>query len=244
MTDEEHLATSELEGRQPLDVPEQAPKRTPYVKPILYIKRSGGSVGAWFKENKDSYPIALPMVVCFVYYVVMTFGGVNPFSDTAEAYLEWGGGERESIYVDGEWWRLFTNIFAHAGIEHIMGNLAAYAFGAVFLKEILSPWKVVAVFLACGLAGALVCSVTTDYVFLGASGGVLGLFGAFIGYTLLEASLFTRYKNTLNVSLVVIGISILGSFQAGVSLTAHLVGILSGFLIGCAIPLWKQRHDD
>ena len=118
------------------------------------------------------------------------------------------------------------------------------AFGAVFLKEILSPWKVVAVFLACGLAGALVCSVTTDYVFLGASGGVLGLFGAFIGYTLLEASLFTRYKNTLNVSLVVIGISILGSFQAGVSLTAHLVGILSGFLIGCAIPLWKQRHDD
>jgi len=92
MTDEEHLATSELEGRQPLDVPGQASKRTPYVKPMLYIKRSGGSVGAWFKENKDSYPMALPMVVCFVYYVVMTFGGVNPFSDTAEAYLEWGGG--------------------------------------------------------------------------------------------------------------------------------------------------------
>ena len=142
MTDEEHLATSELEGRQPLDVPEQAPKCTPYVKSMLYIKRSGGSVGAWFKENKDSYPMALPMVVCFVYYIVMTFGGVNPFSDTVEAYLEWGGGQCESIYVDGEWWRLLTNIFAHAGIEHIMGNLAAYAFGAVFLKEILSPWKV------------------------------------------------------------------------------------------------------
>ena len=174
----------------------------------------------------------------------MVLGGVNPFFTTAQDCLEWGGGQRESIYVDGEFWRLITNVFAHADVIHLMSNAASYVYGAMFLLEIMSPGKVVAVFITCGVVGSLVCSVTNSYVFLGASGGVLGFYGAFIGYALLDTSVFQRHKTAFYIALGLVALSILSSFRVGISLTIHAVGLLTGFLIGCVLPLWKQRNGD
>ena len=125
-----------------------------------------------------------------------------------------------------------------------MSNAASYVYGAMFLLEIMSPGKVVAVFITCGVVGSLVCSVTNSYVFLGASGGVLGFYGAFIGYALLDTSVFQRHKTAFYIALGLVVLSILSSFRVGISLTIHAVGLLTGFLIGCVLPLWKQRNGD
>lgn len=248
MTPEEHFNAGEFEDepcsltpQQNASRPQQAPVRRLYVKPVLNIRRSGRSFGQNFKIDKHTYPLALPMVVCFIYFLAMTLGGVNPLRDSAEVYLKWGRGEHDSIYGAGQWWRLVTNVFAHAGIEHFLSNLAAYAFGVMFLKQLMSPWKVLAVFLLCAFAGSVVCSIVTDYVFLGASGGVLGLFGTFIGCTVLQSDLLAQHKTSLYVSLIVVAVSILLSFQADVSLTAHLVGIITGVIIGFIVYSFKRR---
>ena len=244
MADEEHPISGGQEGKQPVALPVEPPKHMPYVKPMLYVKQTAGSIDFSFKNYKTQYPAAIPLVVCFVYFVVMVLGGVNPFFTTAQDCLEWGGGQRESIYVDGEFWRLVTNVFAHADAIHLMSNAASYVYGAMFLLEIMSPRKVVWVFVICGVVGSLVCSVTNSYVFLGASGGVLGFYGAFIGYALLDTSVFQRHKTAFYIALGLVALSILSSFRVGISLTIHAVGLLTGFLIGCVLPLWKERNAD
>ncbi len=244
MTNEEHRIAGGQAGEQPVTLPIGPPKHMPYVKPMLYVKQTAGSIDFSFKNYKTQYPAAIPLVVCFVYFAVMVLGGVNPFFTTAQDCLQWGGGQRESIYVDGEFWRLITNVFAHADVIHLMSNAASYVYGAMFLLEIMSPGKVVAVFLTCGVVGSLVCSVTNSYVFLGASGGVLGFYGAFIGYALLDTSVFQRHKTAFYIALGLVALSILSSFRVGISLTIHAVGLLTGFLIGCVLPLWKQRNGD
>ena len=126
MTDEEHPISGGQEGKQPVTLPVEPPKHMPYVKPMLYVKQTAGSIDFSFKNYKTQYPAAIPLLVCFIYFVVMVLGGVNPFFTTAQECLEWGGGQRESIYVDGEWWRLVTNVFAHADAVHLLSNAASY----------------------------------------------------------------------------------------------------------------------
>ena len=244
MAEEERLEVGEAPSLQPTNSSGIAQRRTPYVKPMLTIEKTGSSVSLSLGNFKTQYPLVLPLVVCLAYFIWMVYNGAHPLFNASDTCLYLGGGEADSIFRKHEWWRLVTSIFAHADVFHLLGNMAAYIFGVFFLREVLSPWKVVAVFFACGLAGSLFCSVTAAYVFVGASGGILGLYGAFIGYGILDADLFKRHQNALLVAFVVVLISIAGSFRVGVSLAIHAAGLLTGFFIGCGVPLWKQRNAD
>jgi len=92
MTDEEHPISGGQEGKRPVALPVEPPKHMPYVKPMLYVKQTAGSIDFSFKNYKTQYPAAIPLVVCFVYFVVMVLGGVNPFFHHCPRVLGMGWG--------------------------------------------------------------------------------------------------------------------------------------------------------
>ncbi len=100
-----------------------------------------------------------------------------------EAFIDSGCMDPAKIAA-GEYYRLFTPMFLHAGIDHIFSNLILlYLLGEVIESKIGSVKFAILYFLS-GIFGNVVSyfysSATRGYTAIGASGAVFGLIGIFI----------------------------------------------------------------
>lgn len=136
----------------------------------------------------------------------------------------------------GQEWRLFTAMFLHAGIFHLLMNgYALSIFGSVVEQE-LGRVRFLLIYMATGLAAS-----AASYAFgepnvaaVGASGAIFGLFGAFYAYSLRRRSM-ALYAARVRGATTLIAINLIFSFTfPNVDWRAHLGGLVAGFLVGLA----------
>jgi len=158
----------------------------------------------------------------------------------AGALVPFTGGSPEGVtggLAGGEWWRLLTSIFLHAGLIHLALNAyALWIFGTIMEREI-GRLPTLGVFLTTGVfAGAASYAFAPGFVVaVGASGAVFGLVGAFITYNYLRrhhVMAQARLRAALSMLLInlVIGLSI-----PAIDWRAHLGGVVAGLLAGLAV---------
>ena len=86
-----------------------------------------------------------------------------------------------AIFEGGEWWRLLTCGWLHAGILHWLLNAAGVAALGVGVERAFGWWRTAVIYLLSALAGALASALFLPGVLsVGASGGVFGLIGAYV----------------------------------------------------------------
>jgi membrane associated rhomboid family serine protease len=133
------------------------------------------------------------------------------------------------LVADGDWWRVITAGFLHAGIIHIGFNM----YFLYFLGQIIEPMigklrfgLIYAVSLAGGSFGALLLTPNTPTV--GASGAVFGLMGAAI--LAMRARGIDPMQSGLGVTLLLnLGITFL---IPGISKGGHVGGLVAGGIVG------------
>lgn len=141
--------------------------------------------------------------------------------------------------ADGEYWRLLTSPFLHAGIMHLGFNmLVLYMLGPTLEMVFGHMWFLV-LYLMSALGGA-----TLSYLFLdpfgasvGASGAIFGLMGA-----LIVAGRRLQYDVKQVVILLLINLAIsfiLGSF---IDWRAHLGGLVVGSLVAVLFAHGPRRR--
>jgi len=140
--------------------------------------------------------------------------------------------------ADGEWWRLVTAAFLHAGPIHLLFNmLMLWWFGGP-LEELLGRGRFLAVYgisILAGSAGALL--VRPEDATVGASGAVFGILGAGL---ILE-------RRGINVfggaALMVVLLNIALSFAIpNISIGGHLGGLAGGALVILALTRFGRGH--
>jgi membrane associated rhomboid family serine protease len=130
----------------------------------------------------------------------------------------------------GEWYRLFTSVFLHAGFLHIAGNMLLLFFLGRILEPAIGTPRFVAVYVASLFAGSLgALLLSPDSLSFGASGAVFGVVGA--AFVIARG----RGVDALASSIgVIILLNLAFSFGVpGISIGAHLGGLVGGFL--CAL---------
>lgn len=137
----------------------------------------------------------------------------------------------------GEWWRLVTAGFIHAGLIHIGFNmLLLWWFGAP-LEQGLGRARFLSLYfvsLLAGSAGALLFAPQTPTV--GASGAVFGLFGA--AFVLERQAGITR-----GPAFTIILLNLFLSFLIpGISIGGHLGGLAGGALSMLALTRFGRVH--
>jgi membrane associated rhomboid family serine protease len=139
--------------------------------------------------------------------------------------------------ADGEWWRLITSGFLHAGIVHLGFNmLILWWFGAQ-LELGLGRARFLSIYfvsLLSGSAGALLFAPETPTV--GASGAVFGLFGA--AFVLERQAGITRGPA---FTIIVLNL-VLTAFIPGISIGGHLGGLAGGALSMLALTRFGREH--
>ncbi len=145
-----------------------------------------------------------------------------------------------------EYWRLFTAMFYHFDIEHVMYNmLMLYYIGAI-LEPIFGRLRFLILYFVSGLladaASIIYNSLITggEGVFCaGASGAVFGLLGAFVIAVLWCRNRISFVKRR-DLPVLVFFVLFAGLFETGVDHAAHFGGFLAGVLLG-AVFLWRKR---
>jgi membrane associated rhomboid family serine protease len=131
--------------------------------------------------------------------------------------------------ADGEWWRIITSGFLHAGLLHIAFNMYFLYFLGTLLEPAIGKLRfgiIYFVSLVGGSFGALLLS--PNDLTVGASGAVFGMMGAAI--LAMRARGIDPMQSGLGVTLLLnLGITFL---IPGIAIGGHLGGLAAGFVVG------------
>ena len=175
-------------------------------------------------------------------YLAMCLSGVSWWAPSTSALVRWGADQGAQVFFYGQWWRLFTAMFVHAGIIHIAGNMWCLWNLGLLGEPLLGPLGIVAVYILTGLAGDILSTaIHPAYVSMGASGAIFGIAGVLI--VLLKSPLlpipqFELRKLRRSVIYFAILNFIFGAggdlmhFVIQIDNMAHLGGFICGILMG------------
>lgn len=138
----------------------------------------------------------------------------------------------------GQWYRLVTGGFLHAGIIHIgMNMLVLWILGSQ-VERILGHARFAALYLAALLAGSFaVMLVNPDVPTVGASGAIFGIMGAALAY---QRSQRINIMQSGLGGLIILNIA-LTFFLPGISKAGHIGGLIGGFVVGMVLFQIEQR---
>jgi membrane associated rhomboid family serine protease len=121
--------------------------------------------------------LVMPAIIALnaIVFLGMLFGS-GAFSDPA-TLVGWGAnfGPRTT---NGEWSRLWLSIFVHAGLLHLLVNVAGMAQVGILLERMLGPIAVAVVYFSAGIFASLE-NVSSHPIAIsaGAAGAIFGLYG-------------------------------------------------------------------
>lgn len=135
--------------------------------------------------------------------------------------------------ADGEWYRLVTSGFLHAGLMHLGFNMVALWFLGKVLEPSIGTVRFVLIYFASLLAGSFGAILLTDNiaVTVGASGAVFGIFGA--TFVIARGRGLGHIASQIGI---ILGINLLLTFTiSGISIGGHLGGLAGGLLCGLLV---------
>ena len=175
--------------------------------------------------------IAINVIVFLIPYVLgIVQGGNLNFANFQ--FLRMGSNSAPEIR-DGEYYRLLTSTFLHAGFLHLFVNMMSLNNLGVFTLQLFRNNNLVflLVYILSGLGGSLASMYfTPNTPSVGASGAIMGLLGAVLAFTLITQD--TRLLSNVLVNLVVI--FAIGYLEPRIDNFGHLGGLITGFVIGAA----------
>ena len=155
-----------------------------------------------------------------------------------EVLHQLGALEPYAVVVQGQYWRLFTALFLHAGFVHLLFNLfALYVLGPP-LERSIGALRFAICYLISGLissAGVValtVIGIVQVAQLVGASGCIMGIVGAWAGFLLRHRHAPHAKQRLGNVLMIVAIQTAFDLSTPQVSMAAHLCGLFSGAVLG------------
>ena len=149
-------------------------------------------------------------------------------------------GAKSPYILVGQWWRLVTAIFLHAGLLHIGMNLWCLFDLGPEVESLFSTAKFMVFYLVTGVLGFVLSLWWRPMgMSIGASGAVCGLIGVLIGASFHHGHLGKAYRGQL--WRWVIYIAIFGIFLP-IDNAAHFGGLIAGIAPG--LPGAGRRRGD
>lgn len=159
--------------------------------------------------------------------------------------LDLGAAYTPLITENGEVYRLFTSIFLHFGISHLMNNMLVLFVLGSRLERAVGKLRFLAVYLFGGTAANIISMFlelkTGEYsVSAGASGAVFAVMGAMIYIVLRNRG---RLEDlTVRQILIMAAFSLYFGFTStGVDNTAHVGGLLAGLVLAALLYHPRRR---
>lgn len=189
--------------------------------------------------SRPFFAYILLAAIGIVYFLMELAGG-----STDPRVLIRFGANYGPLILQGEIWRLFTSMFLHIGLMHLIFNAYALFIFGVEMERVYGPDRFIVIYILSGLFGSLLsfASRGPEMLSAGASGAVFGVIGMNLAYFLTHRDTFGQFgRQRITSTLVVIGINLFFGFTVpAIDNMAHLGGLIAGFALGYGLaPRYK-----
>jgi rhomboid protease GluP len=181
--------------------------------------------------------IALVDVVLYAvsWYLTQSSGGSSTMGGISSQVLIRLGAKAPYILL-GQYWRLVTAIFLHAGLLHIGLNLWVLIDIGPEVESLFGSAKFMVMYLVTGVLGFLISFWWQPFgISIGASGALMGLIGILIGASFHHGRMGKEYRSMLWKWVIYILIFGLLPFFA-IDNAAHIGGLATGLVLGYFVP--------
>lgn len=151
-----------------------------------------------------------------------------------------GGLNAFAIDVGGEWWRIVTSGFLHAGAIHLAFNMfALYVLGSL-LEPAIGTVRFVGIYFISLLAGSLgALIVSPNDLTVGASGAVFGLMSA--------AFIMARHRGVEQIAsqigmFVVLNLVFTFAASSTISVGGHIGGLIGGAIAALIVAGFERSR--
>lgn len=192
----------------------------------------------YINRNKIVVTYVIIAINLIVYAVMTVFGRINGWSQGVQLWV-FGAKINELINM-GQYWRLFTCMFLHVGLPHLLCNCyAIFIYGPV-VERIYGRVRFIIIYIIAGLMGSLLSYVMTPVASAGASGAIFGLIGCMFYFRQKNREAFSKIFG-INL-FIVLGLNLfLGFVQSGIDNWGHIGGFLGGFLAAYVVGLLGEE---
>ncbi len=135
----------------------------------------------------------------------------------------------------GEYYRLFTGIFLHGNLLHLLFNCYALYIIGTQLESFLGKIKFFIIYFFSGLSGALFSMIFGGNIAsIGASGAIFGLMGSLVYFGYHYRVYLGNIIKSQIIPLIIFNL-LLGFMMTGIDNFAHIGGLIGGGLITIAL---------
>lgn len=172
------------------------------------------------------------VIINLLVFVILSFFGST--EDAGFMALH-GAMYPEFVLERGEWYRLFTAMFLHFGVLHLMNNMVMLFFAGKYLEAAVGKIRYLLIYFLSGLGGGLLSlymMVRTNDIALsaGASGAIFGVVGALLWVAIKNRGKFENLT-TRGLLLMIALCLYFGFTTTGVDNWCHVGGLLCGFVV-------------
>jgi len=181
-------------------------------------------------------------VLLGILVLVFLFGELRLGGPQSNDMLFNRGAKNNAAILAGEYWRLLTAMFLHAGFLHIAFNGYALLIFGQQVEAFYGPWRFLAIYFIAGLAGSIASFAFSIHDSVGASGAIFGIIGALGAFFFFHRKLLggAGRAQLLNAVAMIVLNLILGISQSGsIDNFAHIGGLIAG---GVAALLLAPRY--
>ncbi len=193
-----------------------------------------------------------PEAVCTVGLIVVNvavFMIMTMFGDTEDAVfmLQHGAMYEPFVIEQHEYYRMFTCLFLHFGIDHLLNNMVMLGALGWNLEQEIGRVRFLVIYFVSGIAGNILSlfydlSTGNPAVSAGASGAIFGLMGALLYVVILNRGRLGRLSG--RGMLIMVALSLYFGFaSSGVDNLAHIGGLVSGFILAALLYRKKKTYE-
>jgi rhomboid protease GluP len=199
-----------------------------------------------FKKYRITYSI---IILNLIVYIFSSLFSQDIIDMDIQTLVDMGALYGPLTVLKGEWWRLFTAMFLHAGMTHLLMNMFSLYLIGRGAEMYFDTKSYLSIYLFSGLLGGLASLYMHPVsVGIGASGAVFGVFGALAGFFLAHREKIQEHtKAFMKDFTIIIGINLVIGFSIpSVDVSAHVGGLLVGVIGGFALsknPKWISVYS-
>jgi membrane associated rhomboid family serine protease len=163
----------------------------------------------------------------------------NPFFGVSDVTLEdFGAKTRDGIVDRGEGWRLFSAVFPHSGVIHLVLSVAMQLRLGLSLERLYGWWRLAFIYFLSSVTGYMgSCLFLPDDLGVGATPAHFGLFGCLIVEIIQNWKRMENPVSSLMEVLLTILCAVVVGLLPNLDNYAQLVGLAAGIpLAGIFLP--------
>ena len=184
-----------------------------------------------FSYKTPSITYIIMGICVFLFIMMYIFGNGSESTSTLIKF----GANYDLLTKSGEYYRLFTCMFLHIGIWHLLCNMYSLYIIGKEIENLYGKSKYLVIYVLSGLCGSILSiAFSHNTISAGASGAIFGLLGAllYFGYyyrTYLGATIRSSIIPVIILNLII------GMLTPGISNSAHIGGLVGGILVSMMV---------